>query len=143
MAHAPPGEGPQTQPGEVEPAAILTTPEVSTGYRRSRCTSTSRARGKHPGRGTPAAFPRLLHVAGGRRFLTVTAVSLAPPGSFPLSAEPDQVIDADEADSLIDRELNESRVAQRGHPLLWILVPHRHAEQPVVRVLADARHGPD
>ena len=25
----------------------------------------------------------------------------------------------------------------------WILVPHRHAEQPVVRVLADARHGPD
>jgi hypothetical protein len=36
MAHAPPSEGPQTQPGEAEPAAILATPEVSTGYRRSR-----------------------------------------------------------------------------------------------------------
>jgi hypothetical protein len=35
MAHAPPSEGPQTQLGEAEPAAILATPEVSTGYRRS------------------------------------------------------------------------------------------------------------
>src|SRR6266702_6086791 len=59
MAHAPPSEGPQTQLGEAEPAAILATPEVSTGYRRSRCTSTLRARGKHPGRGrTPAGLPR-------------------------------------------------------------------------------------
>jgi len=62
-----------------------------------------------------------------------------------LPRQPSQTrsVDADEADSLIDRELNESRVAQLGHPLLWILVPHRYAEQPVVRVLADARHRPD
>jgi hypothetical protein len=29
-----------------------------------------------------------------------------------------------------------------GHPLPGVIVPHRHAEWPVVWVLADARHGP-
>src|SRR6266699_1388278 len=34
VAHASPSEGPQTQPGEAEPAAILATPEVSSRLER-------------------------------------------------------------------------------------------------------------
>ena len=80
VAHASPSTGPQTQPGEAEPAAILATPEVSTGYRRSRCTSTLHARGKHPGRGrTPAGLPLPPACRRAGPILTMTAVMTLPP----------------------------------------------------------------
>jgi hypothetical protein len=52
-------------------------------------------------------------------------------------------VDANEADSLIDRELNESSVAQFGHTLLWSLVPHRRpsGEAPLRRARAGSSLG--
>jgi len=74
MAHAPPSKGLRAQPAKAEPAAILATPGINTGYRRWRCTSTLRARdgefGKLPhrivtGRGSIDFIPNG-DTAGGR-----------------------------------------------------------------------------
>jgi len=61
---------------------------------------------------------------------------------YPPSADPDQVVYADQSRRLIDRKLDESGVTQLGHSLPRILVAYSQAKQPVVRVLADARHSP-
>src|SRR5580692_2863981 len=55
------------------------------------------------------------------------------PGGNPPSADPNQVVYADQSRRLINRELDESGVTQLSHPLPRILVPYSQAKQPVVR----------
>jgi hypothetical protein len=56
----------------------------------------------------------------------------------PRSANPDQGHDADQPGRIVDQELRESEITDLGHPPGWVIGPDSHAEQPVVRVFADA-----
>ena len=47
---------------------------------------------------------------------------------WPVLADPDEVIYADQSLSLIDRELDESGVTQLGHPLPRILFSYSQAK---------------
>ena len=76
----------------------------------------------------------------------ITVIIIPSPegcSASPVSAGPDQGYDPYQPGDLIHPEFHEPGVTELGHPLLRVICPHGPAEQPVIRVLADAGQGPD